>query len=74
MKDADQNYKFYLGLNKEYSLKPRLLEKEFLSIKEKTVKFADNITKEWNSREEEEFSRITSESYSIYRNLKNSFY
>ena len=54
---ADQNYKYYCNLAKQFNLLPKMNEQDFLSLKSKTVKKTDNVPHKWSIIENEEFER-----------------
>ncbi|MFC2091172.1 hypothetical protein ACFLTD_00175 [Elusimicrobiota bacterium] len=69
LKDADQNYEYYLNIARQFSLDPVLSKSAFLSIKKKTFRKSHNIQKQWSGKETQEFQKYTSEFTSIYKNL-----
>lgn len=69
LKQADQNYSYYEKLAKEFGLAPVLSEKEFLSIKGKTVKKSDNKNLGWSEKEEQEFKKYAKDWQELYNEL-----
>lgn len=69
LKDADQNYEYYLNLAERFGLSPVLERKQFLSIKKKTVLPSHNEKHTWSELEEAEFKQHSKEWYSLYYEL-----
>ncbi len=69
LKEADQNYEYYLKLVKEFGLSPILPEKTFLKIKKQTVLPQHNAPHVWTPQEEREFTEQTRDWYALYRSL-----
>lgn len=70
---ADQNYKYYCNLAKQFNLLPKMNEQDFLSLKSKTVKKADNATHKWSPLENEEFDRETLSWHEVYKNIYKNY-
>lgn len=69
LKDADQNYDYYLKLAKEFRLSPVLEQKRFLAIKKQTVLPKHNAPHIWNEQEQREFDEYSREWYALYYEL-----
>jgi hypothetical protein len=69
LKDADQNYEYYLNLAERFGLSPVLERKQFISIKKKTVLPSHNEKHTWSELEEVEFKQHSKEWYSLYYEL-----
>lgn len=70
---ADQNYKYYCNLAKQFNLLPKMSEQDFLSLKEKTVKKSDNLPHQWSTKENEEFENETISWHEIYKKMKTNY-
>lgn len=70
---ADQNYRYYNNLAKQFNLLPRMKEHDFLLLKSKTVKKSDNDPHIWSPKEYEEFQKETLNWHEIYKNIYKNY-
>lgn len=69
LKDADQNYEYYLKLAEEFGLAPVLSKRTFLAIKKQTVLPSHNISHTWSEQEQREFEDYSRDWYALYYEL-----
>lgn len=69
LEQADQNYDYYLKMAKRFNLKPILTRNKFLGIKRRVINPKENLQKEWELKECEEFEIYSKEFQEIYLKL-----
>lgn len=69
LKQADQNYDYYLKMAKEFGLTPILKKGAYLALKGKRVRAKQNAVHEWTDTERAEFLAETKEWNSLYEEL-----
>jgi len=69
LREADQNYEYYLSMAKSFGLQPILSKRKFLNLKKLAAKKSENITKIWTSKEHDEFEKYAVDYLKIYKEL-----
>jgi len=69
LREADQNYEYYLEMAGSFGLEPILSKSKFLGLKKLAAKKSENITRKWTSKEQEEFEKYAVDYIKIYKEL-----
>lgn len=71
LKDADQNYDYYLSLAKSFGLSPVITKEKFLSLKGKATLPHENTLRAWSTQEMEEYEKYSQDYQMIYQKLRH---
>jgi hypothetical protein len=72
LKEADQNYDYYLSLAKSFGLSPVIAKEKFLSLKGKATRPHENTLRAWSTQEMEEYDKYSQDYQKIYQKLHHA--